>query len=248
VLHPWANRLDGPQLVDVDHPTIGHSALIPRDAHDLPIHGISLAGAGWRPITGSDGDAVWVEGTLDFSGPEQLQLFPFPHRIVIRVSLSDRELIVGTGIEATGTVPVPVSFGWHPYFAIPDVPRSEWRVSLPVSRHAELDDRMLPTGRTAPCDAIERALGDATYDDFFPQLRGDEPEFLLRGGEWTVRVTFGAGYPVAQVYAPADRDVVAYEPMTAPVAALTTGEGLRRVVPGERFDAEFRIGVERRPL
>ena len=46
-----------------------------------------------------------------------------------------------------------------------------------------------------------------------------------------------------QVYAPADRDVVALEPMTAPTDALASGRGLTIAAAGERFRVSFRIRV-----
>jgi aldose 1-epimerase len=54
-----------------------------------------------------------------------------------------------------------------------------------------------------------------------------------------------AGYGYAQVFAPKDKDYIALEPMTAPASALTSGRGLRFVSPGERFQAMFRIRIER---
>ena len=56
---------------------------------------------------------------------------------------------------------------------------------------------------------------------------------------------FVGGYPYAQVYAPEDDDVVAYEPMTAPTNALVSGDGLQLVPPGESRSATFAITVER---
>jgi aldose 1-epimerase len=46
------------------------------------------------------------------------------------------------------------------------------------------------------------------------------------------------------VFAPQDMDYVAFEPMTAPTSALTSGRGLRVVAPGGQFRAAFRIRVE----
>jgi aldose 1-epimerase len=47
--------------------------------------------------------------------------------------------------------------------------------------------------------------------------------FALEGGGRRIEVAFEQGFPVAQVYAPRDRDVVCFEPMTAPANALVTG-------------------------
>ncbi|HSD76207.1 MAG TPA: aldose 1-epimerase, partial [Solirubrobacteraceae bacterium] len=67
-----------------------------------------------------------------------------------------------------------------------------------------------------------------------------------RGGGRRIAVRFGPGYPVAQVYAPADDDVVCFEPMTAPVDALVSGRGLRTVPRGGAYEASFAITVEDR--
>jgi galactose mutarotase-like enzyme len=53
-----------------------------------------------------------------------------------------------------------------------------------------------------------------------------------------------SGYPFTQIYAPADTDAVAIEPMTAPAdALLAAGPDLTFVPPGETFGAAFSIQV-----
>jgi aldose 1-epimerase len=47
--------------------------------------------------------------------------------------------------------------------------------------------------------------------------------FAVEGGGRRIEVAFEHGFPVAQVFAPAARDVVCFEPMTAPANALVTG-------------------------
>ena len=53
-------------------------------------------------------------------------------------------------------------------------------------------------------------------------------------------VAFDAGYPCAQIYAPAGEPVICFEPMTAPTNALVSGTGLRTVGAGR--------GIQRRVL
>ena len=45
------------------------------------------------------------------------------------------------------------------------------------------------------------------------------------------------------MFAPRGVDLVCFEPMTAPVNALVTGSGLRRVPPGRSLTAAFEIRV-----
>ena len=59
--------------------------------------------------------------------------------------------------------------------------------------------------------------------------------FALEGGGRRIEVEFEAGYPVAQVYAPPGEDYVCFEPMTAPIDALVSGDGpAPRAAGGER--------------
>ena len=51
------------------------------------------------------------------------------------------------------------------------------------------------------------------------------------------------GYAFAQVFSPADRDLVCFEPMTAPTNAIASGDGLTMLRPGEVYTAAFRISV-----
>jgi aldose 1-epimerase len=57
-------------------------------------------------------------------------------------------------------------------------------------------------------------------------------------------VEHGPGDPFTQITAPADDDVIALEPMTAPTNALVSGSDLSIVMPGESYEAVFSIIVE----
>jgi galactose mutarotase-like enzyme len=105
-----------------------------------------------------------------------------------------------------------------------------------------LDDEELPTGELEETAVPAGPLGARTFDDEF-RAPDDGAPFVLTGGGRRIAVSFGEGYPYAQVYAPDDDDVVAFEPMTAPTNALVSGRDLRFVDPGESFEASFEITV-----
>ena len=85
-------------------------------------------------------------------------------------------------------------------------------------------------------------LGSRTFDDAF--VAPDREPFVLEGGGRRIELLLDAGYPFAQVYAPGDDDVIAFEPMTAPTNALVDGgPDLPIVQPGERYRAGFTITV-----
>ncbi|MGI9188011.1 MAG: aldose 1-epimerase [Gaiellales bacterium] len=245
LLYPWANRLSGLDYA-VDDTTVQLDAAsmpIKLDGNGLPIHGLLTASRFWdvAHATADEGGAE-VMATLDFGDhPELLAAFPFPHAIALTHRLDASGLHTTLTVMPTGDVAVPIAFGFHPYLA-PGGDRAAWLIDLPVTTHARLDDRGLPTGATEPASPGPRLLDDAAYDDLYPSLEA-EPEFAVETSERRLDVSFGPTFPCAQVYAPADADFICFEPMTAPTDALRSGDGLRLVEPGGSFTGTFRIDV-----
>jgi aldose 1-epimerase len=241
LLHPWANRLRGDQVELGGRPVdLAGSSIVTRDEHGLPIHGL-LGGAPFWKVFASTSWAVGAE--LDFGAhPELLELFPFPHRLVLRANLGARTLTIRTTVAAGPDDAVPIAFGFHPYLRLPEVPRSTWRVDLPAMEHLELDELSIPTGNSEHVPADCFVLGSRVYDDGYASLRRGA-RFALSGGGRRIVVRLDAGYPFAQVYAPANDDVVCFEPMTAPTNALVTGDGLTWVPAGSSYTATFSISI-----
>ncbi len=241
LLHPWANRLAdchyraGGKDVGLDP----SSPLLHLDGHGLPIHGVP-----WSRLTWEVRDATprRLTACLDWTRPDWLAIFPFPHRLEITAVLDAQSLTVDTVLLAGTGGPVPVSFGFHPYFGIAGVPRREWHLSLPAMQRLRLDAHGIPTGDAERFERFDHTLADRGFDDGFA-LEGESPSFALTGGGLCIRVDFIAGYRYAQVFAPPADDFIALEPMTAPTSALTHGRGLELVPPGGRFDAAFRVSI-----
>lgn len=79
---------------------------------------------GWL-VTEQSGNRLTAD--LDFGGqPRLLASFPFPHIVTLDITLADRALTVRTTVIATTVASVPLCFGFHPYFRIPEVPRAQW--------------------------------------------------------------------------------------------------------------------------
>jgi aldose 1-epimerase len=242
LLYPWANRLAGFQYEAAGrHVTIDpESPCVKLDEHGIPIHGLLTASPHWKAST--QGGALTA--TLDFGAhPELLEAFPFPHSIEMEIRLADDRLQVTTRVSADQSSPVPVSFGFHPYLTLPNVPRADWRVELPVTKHLLLDDHSIPTGEAEPADIAPGPLGDRTFDDGYADLTGKP--FVLSGGGRRIEVDFQDGYDYAQVFAPPGQDLICFEPMTAATNALVAGgPGLTILQPGEHREAVFSISVE----
>ena len=247
LLHPFANRVSEDHFrVAGDEIDLGKAPdRLDRDPNGLAIHGLLAGISGWE-ITASEAgsDGARLAARFDFAAHEELvAAFPFPHVVTLDVRLDRAELSVGTEVEATGDVAVPISFGFHPYLHLPDAPRGEWEIEAPVSEHLVLDERSIPTGerRTEPIEP--GALGKRTFDDAYAGVE-DGTVFRVAGGGRRLEVEFTEGFPIAVLYAPDDDDVICFEPMTAPTNALVDGPPeLRFVQPGERHAATWRLRI-----
>ena len=242
LLHPWANRIDGPRysVAGKDVELDLNSPLVHTEDNGLPIHGLASACPYWE-VVGRDTDGLHAR--LDYGAHEDLLAgFPFPHTLEIEISLDPDALHHTTRLTATTDQPVPVSFGYHPYLTLPGVAREDFLVTFPVRRQLLLDDRGIPTGTDEVANIPPGALGDRIYDDGFSELR--EPiEFGLEGGGRRIGVRFDEGYPYAQVWAPPGEQFICYEPMTAPTNALVTHDGLAFARPDDAYQARFSLLV-----
>lgn len=242
LLHPWANRLASTRYraAGRDVALDPRATLLHLDEHGLPMHGVPWSKLSWEVI---DAAPERLLARLEWEREELLAIFPFPHRLELAASLVPEALTLTTTLTAGAAGPVPVSFGFHPYFGIPGLARSEWRLAGPAMSRLVLDGRGIPIGKDEPFAAFDAPLGGRDLDDGFA-LPAERGSFTLAGAGRRIRVEFVEGFRYAQLYAPLGQDLVAVEPMTAPANALVSGRGLRLVEPGATFRATFRIRVE----
>ena len=240
LLHPWANR-----LADWSYEALGRrvdlralEGFVPPDGETgLPIHG-TVPGP-WEVVEA--GDARLAAERRPAEDERFRAAFPFPHRIRLEIDLDGATLRVRTTVEALGE-PVPVAFGFHPYLTLPGVPRAAYRVELPVRRRLVLDARKIPTGETEAVEPFAGELGDRVFDDGYDRL-DDGPVFAVEGGGRRLELRFKENFGFAQVFAPAEQDLVCFEPMTAPADALRTG-AFALATDGAPYSAAFSITVQ----
>jgi galactose mutarotase-like enzyme len=247
LLFPWANRLDGTSYRAAEKEVEFRSDLpvLHLDEHGLPIHG-ALARSLPFDVTvheATAADARVVACVGDRRTPDLEPIFPFPYGLEVDARLSASRLEITTTLAATGDARVPVAFGYHPYLALPGIPRPEWQIEAPVEQRLVLDDRGIPTGERTRDPVAAGALSGRTFDNGYADVAPDSV-FSLHGAGRRVTVTFEHGYPFAQLFAPAAADVVCFEPMTAPANALRSGDGLVTLGPGERYRARFAIEAQ----
>jgi aldose 1-epimerase len=249
-LGPWANRLDADAYwANGKRYLLNPDAVeIRRDPNGLPIHGLLLFAFDWRvERLYADEHAAEVSSSLEFwKHPEWMAQFPFAHTIRMTHRLYGGALEVRTSIENHSADPMPLVIGFHPWYQMPDTPRDEWKVRLPVREHFVLSSKLIPTGETRPLDLPNPTpLAGRQLDDVFGGVDTNN-EFSLEANGRKVSVRFGPKFPIAIVYAPQTRDVVCFEPMTG----LTNGfnlaheglfKGLQSIPSGGTWTESFWI-------
>jgi aldose 1-epimerase len=222
-LAPWANRLSEDAFF-----ANGKKYRLNRDLGNIrgdqnqnPIHGLLNFSADWSVTgVGADSNSASVTSRLDFwKYPEMMAQFPFAHTIEMTYRLHEGVLEVRTTIENLSADPMPVGIGYHPYFQLHDAPRDQWKVHLAARDHLALSKMLIPTGERKPVEFSDPLpLAGVALDDVFGGLVRDAAEratFFVEGAHEKISVTYGPKYTVAVVYAPAGRQFICFEPMSA---------------------------------
>ena len=245
LLAPWANRLAGDRYrVGRRSVDLSHAPGLHRDGAGLPIHGTMLGRHGWQVTRSGSTPSGGARLTARFDAAHDdvvMASFPFPHVLGVVATVTPGRLEVTASVAATGRAKVPVAFGWHPYFRLPDEAPDDLRVELPGWRRLLLDDRMIPSGASVREAPSTIGLPPGGLDEAFV-LPSRHRAMTLSGRHRALTLNPGAGYLYAQVYNPAGSPVVALEPMVAPIAGLGTAAA-PLVAPGATYTARFRVDL-----
>jgi aldose 1-epimerase len=214
--------------------------LIHCGKHWLPIHGLLHASPYWRMTARHESR---IAAQLDFTGHKRLlAAFPFPHMLEIAASLSlDRLTITrrcGPPAEClsrsrSGSIP---TCGCRVSLAPPG--RSPSRPGC----HLILDERGIPNGAGERRPATRFELADRSFDDGIDGL-ARRSAFSVAGGGRTTTVELESGYPAAQIFSPAHKDFICFEPMTAPTKRPAQRRGTQASRTWRRIRRRFSIAV-----
>ena len=222
-----------------------------RDGNGKAIHGLLNFSPLWEVVeTSADETSAHVASRLEFwRYPALMAQFPFAHTVTMTHRLAGGALEVETAIENLSKEPLPVAVGYHPYFRLHDAPRDDWRVHIAAKERMILNEQLIPTGETvANPFGDPHSLRAGPLDDVFTDLVRDgdgRARFWVEGAGERVTVTYGPKYPVAVVYAPAGKDFICFEPMSAPTNAFNLGMQ-QSVAPGEVWRESYWIESEPR--
>ena len=135
----------------------------------LPDHGMLGASLRYKGV-----EILRRAAKLEWSSSDLLAVFPFRHCVKLAATLCPESLTVETTLVASSESPVPVSFGFHPYFGFSESSRANWHLELPAMRKLALDERGIPTGDEEPFAGFNAELDESSFDDgFCPDARAD---------------------------------------------------------------------------
>jgi aldose 1-epimerase len=250
LLLPWPNRIeDGAYEFDGRR----HQLALTEPSRQNAIHGLTR----WLTWTVVHLDRERVELGLTLHPQEG---YPFALGLAVEYRLAVDGLTVRTTGTNMGDGPLPYGTGHHPYLTVGGS-IDEARLRLPALMRLEANQRLIPTGRALPVrdteyDFLElRTIGSLQMDTAFAGLVADADARIRsvlqsRDGRRRLTLWMEAPYSHLMVFtgdAIPDprrrRQSIAIEPMTCAPNAYRSGDGLRRLEPGESLSATWGIEV-----
>ncbi|MBK7938053.1 MAG: hypothetical protein IPJ82_13600 [Lewinellaceae bacterium] len=171
--------------------------------------------------------------------------YPFPFVIEVEFSIHNNgTFTLETACRNLHDRPIPVGFGWHPYFRLTDK-ADKHRMQLPPCEKVTIDERMIPTGERQVYGDFrkKRTVEDTFLDNCFCSLNaGGSYRMILEGAGRSLAVQASSRqFPFFQVFTPPHRESIALEPMSCNVDAFNNGEGLVALGPGKEWKAKINI-------
>lgn len=251
-LIPWPNRLeDGKYAWDGEELQV---ALTEPEKHNA-IHGL-VRWANWRRLDRSDDRLVMTHTLHPQPG------YPFTLRVLIEYTLSADGLRVRTAAENLGECACPVAMGAHPYLSVGAEKIDSALLRLPGRSYLPVDERGLPTGQKPVAGSrydfrTPRKIGETEIDVAYTDLDRDLDgrawvELVSSDGKTATTLWLDSSYRFLEIFTGdtlqlRPRRGLGVEPMTAAPNAFRSGNGLRRLAPGERLEASWGIIPGKRP-
>jgi aldose 1-epimerase len=155
-------------------------------------------------------------------------------------------------VDNKGREAMPLSIGYHSFFQITDALRNEWRAGLGAVREWPVNNELLPTGQTRPLSELisnpaDFVLAKRDFDNGFDQMVRDQTgraTFWVKGKQQKIEVLFGPKFTAGEIYAPAAREFICFEPMTAINNGLNLAhrgvyKELQTIAPGQFWEESF---------
>lgn len=219
-MFPWVNRLVNPPWEE---------NRISYDANGIPLHGTLHSQAWDCKIESPDSAFCTTKWKGRFQNISKKKTIECSVAFYIQWELEESTWKARGWMESLSKEEFPISFGWHPYFLLPE--KSSPTLEIPQADELKLNPNTLlpePDGngkiqRKSTCQEHNLKLENLSLDNLYHQKN----EFLVRlkfyqlgyGFEFRSKKLEKNNYldfPYIQVYKTLDGQFVAIEPMTGP--------------------------------
>ena len=206
----------------------------PGQAHAS--HGLVIAVPWQVERSGVDDSGAFLRCSIAADPDRILRQFPFPFRHAITWRLCGNTLRLEVEAENTGKEPMPMGFGWHPYFRLPVQPggdRGAAVIQVPASRQWVFDETLVTNGETIPVAGDRdlrqpRPIGNVDYDDDFTDIDRSTGSSVCSlfdpATGLNLRIAAGPTFREWVVYAPRSRPTISLEPYTCATDAFNLSE------------------------
>jgi len=234
-LGPFANRLDEMAFY-ANGKKYNFDAELGNVRAPIPQQGFLNSTHDWKTVSvKADGNSATIVSRLDFyKNPDWMKQFPFAQTYTMTIRLKDGALEVNLKIDNLSNAPLPVSIGYHPYFALPEGNRNTWSLDFGADTHWIETDAHLPTGEKETADKyfggdhhnvpLSR-IADRRLDEVFSDLDRDakgNASVVIKGDTTSIKVTAG----------PKIRTFLLYSEILPPPGTPTAAPGGGRGGPG----------------
>jgi aldose 1-epimerase len=229
VLFPFPNR-----LANGRYEFEGKEYEFPLNDFGRPnaLHGLVFDQKFTLTDQGKDASKAWAVAQLELPGTHPA--YPFPFRLAVNYSLSDKALEIEFEVTNTGNDNMPFGLGWHPYFNLASGLAS-CALKLPDCHEIEVDENLIPTGKKTPSRCFDdfRLMDGMQLDTCFEidNVHVENSTLVILNDQQTLEVWQDANHPFIQVFTPDNGQTIAIEPMTCGINALNTHEGLHILKP-----------------
>jgi aldose 1-epimerase len=195
----------------------------------------SLHGVGWLKLWQIDSSSA-LDVVLRYRhAPDENWPFAFEARQYF--NLTAGSLRVQMVFDNLADIEQPVGLGWHPYFP----KRSRSRMHIELAARWDNDATQLPVRKVAQ-SGIDSDISHLDYDNCFDGWRGAA---RIRDERFSLQLSSSLDRLV--VYTPRQRDYFCVEPVSHVTNAIHMADpfahGLRKVAPGESFEAWMQLDV-----
>lgn len=173
--------------------------------------------------------------------------YPFPFSLEVEFTIHDNgTFALEAACHNLSDQPMPLGFGWHPYFRLTDK-ADDHLLQLPACEKVAINKRMIPDGGRSlfPDFRHKKRVGETFLDNCFCNEKNSGTyKMTLEGGGRSIAVKAKSKqFPFFQVFTPPHRDSIALEPMTCNVDAFNNLQGLVTLGPDKEWKAKMEITV-----